>query len=125
MNLGRGTPAEPETRENSDMDRSRKSNANVSFPCPNLRGAEREGKMPFSQEIIEAAWKRSNAVCECTDSAHGHGKRCSTRLVWLLQGSDAGAGWRACGRTTLGPYDLSNCQIRCRRCQEAMIDLVV
>jgi hypothetical protein len=73
--------------------------------------------MPFTMVTIKAALTRSGSVCECTNDSHGHGKRCSTRLVWTLQGAEPGAGWRACRKTTWGPDGLQNCEIRCIACQ--------
>jgi len=72
--------------------------------------------MAFTEATIKEAWERSNAVCECSNTIHGHGKRCSTRLLWTGQGGELGSGWRACRKTVLGPDSLTNCQIRCARC---------
>lgn len=77
--------------------------------------------MPFSATTIKEAWERCNGVCECTDTAHGHAKRCSTRLFWI-QGGELGAAWKACRKkTTWGPDTLENCQIRCARCLGAVV----
>ncbi len=72
--------------------------------------------MPFSEETINTAWERSKAVCECTNPLHRHGKRCSTRLLWTLQGGELGGGWRTCRKTTWGTDGLVNCEIRCAKC---------
>ena len=77
--------------------------------------------VPFSPTTIKQAWDRCKGICECTNTAHGRGKRCSTRLLWTLQGGQAGAGWRACRKTTWGMDGLENCEIRCARCQGPMI----
>jgi hypothetical protein len=74
--------------------------------------------MPFSEATIKAAWERFKAVCECRNPAHGHGKRCSTRLLWTLQGGElGGAAWRPYRKTPWGTDGLENCEIRCTRCQ--------
>jgi hypothetical protein len=80
--------------------------------------------MPFTDAIIKAAWTRSGGVCECANTAHGHAKRCSTRLLWTLQGGELGAGWRACRKTTWGMDSLQNCEIRCAKCQGPIIKQV-
>ena len=69
--------------------------------------------MAFSLATIKAAWTRSGAICECTTVGHGHEGRCTTRLLWTLQGAERGAGWRACRKTTWGPDSLVNCEISC------------
>ena len=73
--------------------------------------------MLFSESIILEAWRRSGGRCECTNDNHGHGDRCSTRLVWTLRGGELGSGWAAARRTTWGIDILQNCQILCARCQ--------
>ncbi len=75
----------------------------------------------FSDETIKAAWTRAAAVCECTSDRHGHNGQCKTRLLWNLQGSELGGGWRACRKTTWGTDGLQNCEIRCTKCQGTVI----
>ena len=77
--------------------------------------------MPFSASTIEVAWSRSGAVCECRDPNHGHQGRCATRLLWTLQGGELNGGWRACRKTAWGMDGLSNCEIRCARCEGVRI----
>jgi hypothetical protein len=78
--------------------------------------------MPFSETTIKAAFERSGAVCECTDPSHGHGRRCSTRLLWTLQGGElGGAALQAYRKTSWGTDSLAKCEIRCVKCQGPVI----
>ncbi|MGA2378107.1 MAG: hypothetical protein ABSG85_02245 [Spirochaetia bacterium] len=72
--------------------------------------------MPFSTATIQEAWTRSGSICECTSDGHGHQGRCTTRLLWTLQGGELGNGWQACRKTSWGTDGLENCEIRCARC---------
>ena len=72
--------------------------------------------MPFSQATIKAAWTRSGGVCECTLEGHGHQRRCTTRLLWTLQGGEVGAGWRACRKAGWGTDVLASSEIRRAKC---------
>ena len=82
--------------------------------------SDQQGKdegLPFSEAIIQAAWTRSAGICECSDIVHGHAQRCSTRLLWTLQGGELGGGWQAVRKASWGTDVLANCEIRCVKCQ--------
>ena len=54
-------------------------------------------------------------VCECSQSGHGHGRRCSNGLVLESR-------WRPWKKNLSGTYDLQNCEIQCEKCVRTYAD---
>ncbi|MBE3599686.1 MAG: hypothetical protein IMX02_13190 [Limnochordaceae bacterium] len=46
----------------------------------------------FPEAVVEQAFRRAGARCECTRSGHGHPVRCPKRLQWELRGHDGPGG---------------------------------
>ena len=68
----------------------------------------------FSEEIVERAWERSGAKCECTQSSHGHIGRCNKLLIKNSQGHrDSIFGWEAHSITGSHLNSISDCEILC------------
>ena len=78
--------------------------------------------MPFSNEIVDAAWKRSGKKCECSTPKHGHTGRCNKQLIETDKASEASSyGWKV--HSVSGAYkkELSDCQILCTACYKALM----
>lgn len=78
--------------------------------------------MAFSDDVIDAAWDRSDGHCECRRTTHNHNGRCPRILIKSLRGRDVPGGWEAHHKTAtiLGDNDtLSNCEILCQLCHKA------
>ena len=78
--------------------------------------------MAFSQDTVNAAWKRAGGKCECTRSSHGHSARCNKTLSYENRGRDGAWGaWEAHHKTadaSGGNDSLSNCEILCMECHK-------
>ena len=73
--------------------------------------------MPFSEEIVRAAWEGSGQRCECQRKSHDHRNgRCGQSLRWSLRRSVASAGWEAHRRMTCGIDVLANWESLCAGC---------
>ena len=75
--------------------------------------------MPFSDEMVRAAWKRAAGRCECKRENHGHDGRCRSSLLWTMRGAEEGAGFEARQLTSWGTDVLTNCAILCAGLSEA------
>lgn len=68
--------------------------------------------MPFSDDVVRAAWQRAKGKCE----------KCNKELVWSNRGRESGVGaWEAHHITPVerrGSDDLQNCKILCWPCHE-------
>lgn len=75
--------------------------------------------IPFPNDVVEAAWKRSGGYCECTRTTHDHNaRRCSKPLVKQNRGPETNGAWEAHHINANGPAVLSNCQIMCWKCHK-------
>ena len=74
--------------------------------------------MPFSDEIVERAWKRSGGNCECTRIKHGHGGRCNRPLTRSLRGE---GGWEAHSISGLYKNLAADCEIFCWDCYKSTL----
>ena len=76
--------------------------------------------MPFTDDVVRAAWDRANGSCECGRPDHNHGGKCRNVLLWANRGGDEGFGaWQACHKVSPGRGGsdiLANCEIRCLGC---------
>ena len=73
--------------------------------------------MRFSEDIVQKAWERSDAYCECTNSFHGHDGRCNRVLLDSKRGDKTSLyGWQA--HSISGRYlnSVSDCEILCWDC---------
>jgi hypothetical protein len=78
--------------------------------------------MPFTNEIVERAWRRSGSYCECTRTKHGHGGRCNKPLTRDLRGArDSPFGWEAYSVSGLYKNIASDCEILCWDCYKSTI----
>ncbi|WP_324716441.1 hypothetical protein U7230_13950 [Carboxydochorda subterranea] len=73
----------------------------------------------FPEAVVEQAFRRAGARCECTRSGHGHPVRCPKRLQWELRGHDGPGGWEARPYDPARPATASNCEILCQPCYKA------
>ena len=70
--------------------------------------------MPFSDEIVERAWRRAEGRCECRRETHNHpGFRCNKELVWANRTGEGRGKWEAHHISVSGGHTLSNCEILC------------
>jgi hypothetical protein len=74
--------------------------------------------MAFPPTVIEQAWRRSGAKCECQRISHGHSGRCNKDLVRENRGREGRGKWEAHHKQSGGPDPdaLSNCEILCWDC---------
>ena len=76
----------------------------------------------FPNEVIEKAWRRSTAQCECTRNHYWHkGRRCIQTLNWNDRGKENPTGWEAhhkVSQASGGSDTLSNCEILCQKCHK-------
>jgi hypothetical protein len=70
----------------------------------------------FPSEITELAWNRSNQLCECTKTGHGHSGRCNRPLTWENRCDDGVGGWEQRHIHPAGADTLDNCEILCHDC---------
>lgn len=78
--------------------------------------------MPFTDEIIDRAWRRSGGDCECTLTNHAHRGRCGKPLKKESRGErDGPFGWEA--HSISGQYrNLAiDCEIYCRDCYKSTL----
>jgi len=77
--------------------------------------------MPFTEEVIKVAFKRSGGRCECTRSHEGDsnaphfGGRCTRTF------SEEFGGWVASYKVSIlngGDHSLDNCEIICVACSK-------
>ena len=60
----------------------------------------------ISQAVLEAAWRRSGAYCECTRVHHAHGAaRCGAPLEWVNRGRHGEGAWEVRRRDPGGAQD--------------------
>ncbi len=79
--------------------------------------------MPFSNEIVEGAWKRSGGKCECTLPRHGHTGRCNKQLIKTDKAAEASSyGWKVHSLSGAFKKDLADCQILCASCFKTITD---
>jgi hypothetical protein len=76
-----------------------------------------------SDEVVENAWLRARAQCECERAAHaGHAGRCTTLLQWTARGIEHKEGaWEAhrTGDPRLGGWEAANaCAVLCWACYQ-------
>lgn len=74
--------------------------------------------MAFPESVVEQAWKKAGAKCECTRTTHGHRGRCNRELLWTSRGSESAYGWEAHHVAAGGSDTLSNCEILCQDCHK-------
>ncbi len=78
----------------------------------------------YADEIVENAWMRSYATCECARSGHHHAGPCGAPLVWVQRGIPNGiGGWevrRGRDRTLGGWEAVNQCEILCWACYQAV-----
>jgi len=75
--------------------------------------------MAFSEDVIEQAWNRARATCECKSWTHNHGStRCNIRLSKYVRGKAGEGGWEAHRIKRSGGDELSNCEILCWSCHK-------
>ena len=73
--------------------------------------------MANSEIIVIQAWRRAGGYCECKTKDHDHGfARCGKQLAWGNKGKPGIEGWEPYLLSKSGGDELSNCEIRCRRC---------
>lgn len=74
----------------------------------------------FPEEVVEAAWKRSNSVCECKFDHSWHpNQRCPQTVIKYQRGDDSKkTGWEAHHIDRNGSDTLNNCLIMCIRCHK-------
>ena len=75
--------------------------------------------MPFREDIVERAWRRSGGNCECTQTSHGHGGSCDKPLKKESRGNGSDpSGWET--RSVSGQYRnlASDCEILCWGCHK-------
>jgi hypothetical protein len=73
--------------------------------------------MPFSDQIVERAWKRSGGVCECTREKHADRGVCKQKLNKDQRGDkDSPHGWEAHSISGLYKNIASDCEILCWDC---------
>ena len=78
--------------------------------------------MPFSEDVVKQAWERAGGQCECGRRTHTHFYTpCGKSLIWNNRGTPYEGGWEAHHITTYGGDVLSNCEILCWNCQEAIL----
>jgi hypothetical protein len=76
----------------------------------------------LTDAIIQRAWKRADARCECTRIEHNHpDRRCGNWLISIQRGTSGLGGWEAHCRDSDDGDELSNCEILCWGCYRALI----
>jgi hypothetical protein len=72
--------------------------------------------MALEESVVDQAWARSGGRCECTNSDHGHSKRCGRELLRDRRGAEPSYRWEAHKKVADGEDNLSNCEILCHEC---------
>ena len=72
--------------------------------------------MSFKHEVLQKAWCRSGAQCECTSRDHGHPGRCTRQMIHPKQGKETPGGWEAKKRDESKPADMENTVCFCWPC---------
>ncbi len=67
----------------------------------------------FPDSIVQQAWNRSDAKCECMRTTDQHSGRCNKSLLKSSRGRDSLYGWEAHHISSSGGDTLSNCEILC------------
>ena len=75
--------------------------------------------MPFSDEIVERAWRRSGGVCECIRTKHTHGGRCRQQVKKDQRNKASPSGWEAHSISGLYKNIASDCEILCWDCYKS------
>ena len=77
--------------------------------------------MPFSENVIKQAWRRSGGRCECVIKTHNHTRICKKKLLELYRGDDeSDYGWEAHSKSGSYLNNVEDCEILCWDCQEEM-----
>ncbi len=77
--------------------------------------------MAFPENVVKQAWDRAEAQCECRRRAHPHFYLpCGRSLVWDNRGKAGPGGWDTHPVNSFGGDVLSNCEILCMDCLEAI-----
>jgi hypothetical protein len=66
-----------------------------------------------SEKLVQEAWLRAEALCECRKDAHGHPGRYNQFLIWAERGETRRGGWEA--RPLSDPRRLP-CEVLCAAC---------
>ncbi len=78
--------------------------------------------MAFPDDVVKQAWERADGQCECRRRTHTHFYTpCGKPLVWENRGKVGRGGWEAHHTTSYGGDVLSNCEILCMDCHEAIL----
>lgn len=72
--------------------------------------------MSFKHEVLQQAWYRSGAQCECTLRDHGHPGRCTRQMLHPKQGEETPGGWEAKKRDEAKAADPENTLCLCWPC---------
>ncbi len=67
----------------------------------------------ISESLVREAWLRTEALCECPKTRHGHGGRCQQFLIWAERGGTGPGAWEV--RRRDDPR-LPPCEILCAAC---------
>jgi len=70
----------------------------------------------FPQSVIDAAWRRAQGRCECTENCHSVWTRCNKPLD--PRNIMPGMRWHAHHINSEGDSVLSNCKILCVPCHK-------
>ncbi|MFH1383329.1 MAG: hypothetical protein ABIH70_10670 [Chloroflexota bacterium] len=77
--------------------------------------------MAFPEDVVKQAWERSGGQCECVRRTHRHFyPRCGKPLQWKNRGVGGAGGWEIHRIDAFGDEVLSNCEILCWTCFEAV-----
>ena len=63
--------------------------------------------------LLREAWRRSEALCECRKTSHGHPARCGQFLLWAERGGTGKGAWDA---RQLNDPRRPGCEILCAAC---------
>jgi hypothetical protein len=74
--------------------------------------------MLLHQSLIQEAWKKAEAKCQCSELSHNHYNiNCNKPLVWANRGkADLRGSWEIHCNTAYGPGKEFNCVILCYEC---------
>ena len=73
--------------------------------------------MPFTDHVLQQAWKRAGGRCECSRWTHKHNiVRCANELVLASRGKEGQGRWEAHRVSRSGGDTLFNCEILCWDC---------
>jgi len=72
--------------------------------------------MVLSNAVIEQAWRRANAQCECNDRSHGHTIPCSCSLSYTSRGREGQYSWEVYHNGNENHHSIFDCEILCWKC---------